>query len=340
MFTSIKGQDQAALQLENALSRPVNSYIFYGNRGTNIEQCARIFASRIIDNSGIKDDRIIKQIYSDVIEFEPNGVNYRIKEDVRETMLGEMSKSPIEGERKVLIVHDAHRLREDSANAMLKSIEEPPNNIIWILIAPERDLVLPTIHSRCFPIQFSSLSWELIFSELIERNINEELALYVSKNSGGRLDRALNMATRNKALLNLAIHIAKLDNQSAGDVVALAKDVTETFDEISKGLVSDNKEIIASTKKELQDSGYSEKIQKSVLTTTKNRFQAQEKRLRSELLQDFLDYYQSALLEILKSNTGLKIQISKVDDYRKKLIYNPNESLFLESLFATMAIGQ
>ena len=111
-FTSIKGQDQAALQLENALSRPVNSYIFYGNRGTNIEQCARIFASRIIDNSGIKDDRIIKQIYSDVIEFEPNGVNYRIKEDVRETMLGEMSKSPIEGERKVLIVHDAHRLRE------------------------------------------------------------------------------------------------------------------------------------------------------------------------------------------------------------------------------------
>ncbi len=339
MFEDIKGQQDGVTQLENALKHPVNSYIFYGNRGTYIEECARIFASRLIDETGSLDSRIGKQIFSDVIEFEPIGVSYRIKEDVRESMLSEMTKSPIESTKKVLIVHDAHRLRSDSANSMLKSIEEPPANLIWILIAPERDLVLPTIHSRCFPVQFSSLSSDIILDELLNENINEDLAKSIANNCGGRLDRALNMAKRNRTLVLKAEELSKNLTATGGFVTTAASDVISLFDEISADLVSENKIKLDELKKEMKDSGYSDKIQKSVQASTKTRFESIEKRLKTELMQDFLDYFQGSLFEKSKSGQATcEYEISLIDEFRRKLIFNPNETLFLETLFATLLL--
>lgn len=338
MFDSIVGQNDAIVQLSNALKHPVNTYIFYGNRGTNIEECARIFAARIIDASGDLDQRVLKQIYCDVIEFEPIGVSYRIKEDVRESILSEMNKSPIEGDKKVLIVHDAHRLRSDSANSLLKSIEEPPENIIWVLIAPERDLVLPTIHSRCFPITFSSLSSEIIYDYLIYENINKDLAKQISSNCGGRLDRAINMAKRNKKLVVVAKDIADNLQMSGGFVSRSASKVGEVFDEITQDLVAENKIKLDSLKKEMKDSGYSDKVQKSVISASKLRFETIEKRLKSELMQDFLDYFQTALFSMAKEQVAY--QLSIIDEFRQKLVYNPNETLFLESLFSTLLLAK
>lgn len=338
-FKSIHGQDNAISQLENSLKHPVNSYIFYGNRGTFIEECARIFASRTIDPSGELDARISKQLHCDVIEFEPIGVSYRIKEDVRESMLSEMNKSPIEGNKKVLIVHDAHCLRADSANTLLKSIEEPPENFIWILIAPSRDLVLQTIHSRCFPIQFALLEPDLIFEILNDKGINEEIAKSVSKTCGGRIDRAIAMATRNRSLVKLAEDISKNIEVSGGTVTSNAEKVTEMFDEITKDLIVENKTKLEDIKKEMKDSGYSDKVQKSITSATKTRFEASEKRLRSVLLNDFLDYFQNSMF--LNEKNGPKqfiYEIGTIDEFRQKLLYNPSESLFLESLFATLAL--
>ena len=340
-FKNIVGQDNAVAQLQNALSHPVNSYIFYGNRGTFVEDCARVFASRLLDESGSLDDRISKQIHSDVIEFEPIGVSYRIKEDVRESMLSEMNKSPIEGSKKVLIVHDAHCLRADSANTLLKSLEEPPENFIWILIAPSRDLVLQTIHSRCFPIQFALLQPELISNLLKEKGINEEIVKTVSKSCGGRIDRAIDMATRNKPLVSLANEIAKNIEVCGGVVTTNAAKVSEIFDEITKDLIAENKTKLDDIKKEMKDSGYSDKVQKSVMTSTKNRLEAGEKRLRSVLMQDFLDYFQTALYINEKDGPRQHIyEIEAIDEYRRKLLYNPSETLFLESLFATLALSK
>ena len=340
-FDNIQGQNSAIEQLQNALKHPVNSYIFYGNRGTFIEECARTFASRLLDDSGELDSRIAKQIHSDVIEFEPIGLSYRIKEDVRESMLSEMNKSPIEGNKKVLIVHDAHRLRADSANTLLKSLEEPPENFIWILIAPARDLVLQTIHSRCFPIQVALLQSDLIQTLLQGQGINDEVSKTVAQTCGGRLDRAIDMATRNKPLVNLANDIAKNIELNGGAVTSSAVKVTEMFDEITKDLIAENKSKFDDIKKEMKDSGYSDRVQKSVLTATKNRFEAGEKRLRSVLMQDFLDYLQTALFTNEKDGPRQHIyEIEAIDEYRRKLLYNPSETLFLESLFAALALSK
>lgn len=343
MFDSIVGQDEAVTQLTQALTRPVNSYVFYGARGTFVEEAARIFAARLIDESGESDHRISQGLFADVIEFEPMGTTYRVKEDVRESMLAESRKSAIEGAKKVLIIHDAHLLRNDSANTLLKSLEEPSENMHWILIAPSPDLLLQTIQSRCYEIQFARLTPEHIEEVLVGEGIDPAKAKTVSVHSAGRLDRARKLANDYAALRSTASDIVRNKDKTAAYVARSAKLVTETFDEIASDVIAKNKTILDTTKKQMKDSGYSDKIAQSIVTSTKNRLEATEKRLRSDLLQEFLDALQSSMTQDMgtTSEPSAVVHASQtIDEYRKRLVFNPSELLFLESLLASISLRE
>ena len=100
-------------------------------------------------------------VHPDVVEFAPGGASYRVKEDVRDTILPEAARAPIEAERRVLILFEAERLRgnqNESANAMLKTIEEPPPRTIVVLVTAAPDDLLPTIRSRCQRIDFDPVA--------------------------------------------------------------------------------------------------------------------------------------------------------------------------------------
>lgn len=347
MFENIKGQDAAVTQLRQALARPVNTYLFLGSRGTFVEEAARIFAARLIDPSGEIDERVSKSLYADVIEFEPMGTNYRVKEDVRESMLSESRKSPIEGSRKVLIVHDAHLLRADSANTLLKSLEEPPSNLFWILIAPSKDSLLATIRSRCYSVEFSRLSPEIIKEVLMLEGIDKSRAEEVSTMCSGRLDRARTLATYFAPLKVCARDIISDIDQSASFAATSAKKVVETFDEIASDVVATNKQKMDATKKAMKDSGYSDKIAQSIVSGTKSRLEAQEKRLRHELLSEFLEALYSRFTQKATARDGTendrKRAISagqKISQFRTRLVYNPSELLFLESLLASISLAE
>lgn len=347
MFESIIGQDQAVASLLRALNHKVNTYVFYGSRGTFIEEAARIFAARLIDETGSIDERVSKLRYADVIEFEPMGVSYRVKEDVRESMLVESRKSPVEGERKVIVIHDAHLLRADSANTILKSLEEPSENVFWILVAPTKDSLLATIRSRCYEIEFARLSESQIEEILINEGIDPEKAKKVSKSSAGRIDRARSLATYLSPLPNCAQDIATELGRPACSVVNSAKKVVETFDEIASDVVAKNKIEMESIKKEMKDSGYADKIANGIVQATKKRLEAKEKRLRHELMVEFLDSLSQAFMAASytdRTRRSLSAQsentiyaVNKIGDYRKRLTYNPSELLFLESLLASIS---
>ncbi len=347
MFDNIAGQDAAIKQLEQALAHPVNTYLFVGSRGTYVEEAARGFAARLIDPTGDIDERVAKSLYADVVEYEPMGTSYRVKEDVRESMLSESRKSPIEGTSKVLIVHDAHLLRADSANTLLKSLEEPPANLYWILIAPSKDSLLATIRSRCYSIEFSRLTPEIIEATLIAEGIENKRAHDVSVSCSGRLDRARALATYFAPLRNCANDIVHDIDKSASFAAVSAKKVVDTFDEISSDVVAMNKQQMDSTKKAMKDSGYSDKIAQSIVAGTKARLEAQEKRLRHELLYEFLDALHISCARRALSAEGTdaeRIQAvnagEKINQHRTRLVYNPSEMLFLESLLASISLSQ
>ena len=115
---------------------------------------------------GVADDErgrrlVMRSVHPDVVEFEPGGASYRVKDDVRERILPEAARAPIEGERKVLMLFEAERLRgnqNESANAMLKTLEEPPDRTVVVLVTGAPDDLLPTIRSRCQRIDFDPIA--------------------------------------------------------------------------------------------------------------------------------------------------------------------------------------
>src|SRR4029077_13391534 len=150
MFVDVVGQERAVENLRRATERPSHAYLLVGPRGSGVEDAARDFAAMLI---GVADDdrgvRLVPRgMHPDVVEFAPGGASYRVKEDVRDTILPEAVRAPIEADHRVLILFEAERLRgnqNESANAMLKTIEEPPPRTIMLLVTAAAEDLLPTI---------------------------------------------------------------------------------------------------------------------------------------------------------------------------------------------------
>lgn len=345
MFENIKGQDEAIKSIKSVLVNPVNTYVFYGPRGTYVEEAARLFASRLLSEDGSEDQRVISRIHPDVIEYEPAGVTYKIKEDVRESMLDELRKSPIEGKRKVLIVHDADALRDDSANAMLKSLEEPPQNLFWILIAPSPDSLISTIKSRSFAIHFSLLENKLIESILISEGINADKAQEASIVSGGRVDRARKIANEYWPLRQLSKDIAHDDLSIASRVANNSNRVTESFNEIVSDVIAANKSKLEELKSSLKDSGYADKISQSIMASHKKNIEASEKKLKTELMVEFLDSleceYKRAAKDANENTRANSIHACEIiEASKKRLTFNPSDALFVDSLLSSIGLKQ
>ena len=110
----------------------------------------------------------------------------------KEGLCHDLSLKPMSGRRRVAIIDDAETLNDESANALLKTLEEPPPNSILILIATSGDLLLPTIRSRCQQIAFQPLSAENVRELLLREEITEDTreAAHAAALCGGSLDAA------------------------------------------------------------------------------------------------------------------------------------------------------
>ena len=196
MFVDVVGQERAVETLRHAAERPSHAYLLVGPRGSGVEDAAREFAALLI---GVGDDerglRLVQRgVHPDVVEFAPGGASYRVKEDVRDAILPEAARAPIEADRRVLILFEAERLRgnqNESANAMLKTIEEPPPRTIVMLVTAAADDLLPTIRSRCQRIDFDPVADDDARAPRSNATASSrEIAETAAALSGGQLARA------------------------------------------------------------------------------------------------------------------------------------------------------
>jgi DNA polymerase III subunit delta' len=103
----------------------------------------------------------------------------------REGLCHDLSLRPMAGDRRVAIIDDAHTMNDESANALLKTLEEPPEGSVMMLISPELEPILPTIRSRCQPLWFSPLSADVIESILCDEGVLADVAKAASTVCGG-----------------------------------------------------------------------------------------------------------------------------------------------------------
>jgi DNA polymerase-3 subunit gamma/tau len=206
-FDQLVGQDHVSTTLRQALKlgRVSHSYLFCGPRGSGKTTTARIIA-KAVNCLDLQDGNPCNACdncrsinggqFMDIIELDAAS-NRGIDEirDIRE----KVNFAPAQGMRKVYIIDEAHMLTDAASNAFLKTLEEPPPHVIFVLCTTEAHKILATIISRCQRFDFRRIGSELIYGRLTDIteaegvNVDPEAIRLVARHSAGSLRDAENL---------------------------------------------------------------------------------------------------------------------------------------------------
>lgn len=174
-FDAVVGQSALTTTLKNAIAsdKLAHAYLFCGPRGVGKTTCARIFAKTINCLSPKADGESCGECESCKAFDEGRSMNIHeldaasnnSVEDIRE-LIKQVQIPPQIGKYKVFIIDEVHMLSSQAFNAFLKTLEEPPSYVIFILATTEKHKILPTILSRCQVYDFSRMSVENIIAHL------------------------------------------------------------------------------------------------------------------------------------------------------------------------------
>ena len=218
VFEDVKGQEHIVTTLKNQIrsGRTSHAYLFCGTRGTGKTTIAKIFAKAVncehpVDGSPCGECAICRSIAAgtsmNVIEIDAasnNGVD-----SIRQ-IVEEVNYSPAEGKYKVYIIDEVHMLSIGAFNALLKTLEEPPAYVIFILATTEVHKIPITILSRCQRYDFRRISIDTIADRLKELTqkeqvqIEEKAVRYIAKVADGSMRDALSLLDQ-----CIAFHLGK-----------------------------------------------------------------------------------------------------------------------------------
>lgn len=183
-FDEVYGQQHIVKTLQNALinNKIGHAYLFTGPRGTGKTSIARLLAKALNCEEGIGHicnncencKTINSNSHPDVIEIDAAS-NSRV-EEIR-NIIEQVRYAPIKGRFKVYIIDEVHMLSNNAFNALLKTLEEPPEQVIFILATTEPYKVLPTIISRCQRFDFTKIEQSQIKARLEEICDNEDIQI-------------------------------------------------------------------------------------------------------------------------------------------------------------------
>ncbi|HVC87640.1 MAG TPA: hypothetical protein VNC40_09465 [Gaiellaceae bacterium] len=217
-FARFSEHAEAGRLLEAALREgPVHAYLFHGPPGVGKREVARSFAHALIGTH--------REFHPDLYELDALGEMIRI--DAIRELRRDLHMRPFEADRRVYLIHRAHLLNEDAADALLKDLEEPPPYAVIVLIADDLGPLPETILSRCQLVPFHRLS-ERTIRELVDARapqLDDASRASLARVAAGRLDRMERLldpasAARRDILIEQARAVYRTEGFDAADAAA------------------------------------------------------------------------------------------------------------------------
>ena len=195
-------QPAARATLAAALAAgPSHAYALIGPAGSGKRAVARAFAAELLASGADDPEEVRRRAladpspHPDLTWLQPPG-NQHLIDEIRGRVIGAISYRPFEGEHSVYVIEDADALAEESQNALLKTLEEPPPYAHLLLISSEPEALLETVRSRCQTVRFTALRQELVAERLAaEFDLPPGTPAALAALADGDLDRARFLAS-------------------------------------------------------------------------------------------------------------------------------------------------
>lgn len=369
MWARLVGQEPAVRALREAVERDAfgHAYLFTGPEGVGRMPAALALAASVnCPRLGCGEcdvcGRALRRAHPDVHVIEPEGAQILVAQ-VRE-LREDAYRSPLEGRTKVFVLEDAERMNAAAANALLKVLEEPPADVVIVLIAGDPDDLPPTIVSRCRRIDFRPLGPAAV-REVLQAHygLAPQRAAWAAR-VGGNLARALRLANDPDAEARRAAHLAlpgRLARATPADAVRVAAEVRAEI-EAPLGRLRDKQREEAADHAEAFGQGRgAAAARKRLEDRHKRELRRRELDLYDDVLADLASFYRDLLLAAAGAGRDVfaneeeteRIEragprlggrrllaiIRRIESSRRALTHNAQPTLALEALFMDLRLG-
>src|SRR3954452_17148957 len=187
---------------------PAHAYLLHGPAGTGKRAAARDFAAALLAR-GAEDPesarpRVRHGAHPDLTWVAPSGAHEMLRRDVDEAVVSAASRTPFEARHRVFVLERADTMNDEAANALLKTLEEPPSYVVLILLTERLTQVLPTIASRCQAVRFDPPAAGQLAQRLQSQGVAPETAEAAARLSLADANKALALALGDGPALSAA----------------------------------------------------------------------------------------------------------------------------------------
>ena len=187
---------------------PAHAYLLHGPAGSGKREIARSFAAELLAK-GARDPANAKTraqhgAHPDLTWITPSGAHEMLRRDVDEAVVAAAAHTPFEAVHRIFVLERADTMNDEAANALLKTLEEPPSYVVLILITDKLTQVLPTIASRCQGVRFDPPTTEQLALHLQSRGVPPQTADAAARLCLGDGEKALALALADGPALRAA----------------------------------------------------------------------------------------------------------------------------------------
>ena len=361
-FENLTGQPLVSQYLSSAIeNRLVNhAYLFVGPIGTGKTEAARSFAMALVCKQGgcsACDDciRALRGTHPDVKMLEPEGANTYLSEQIRD-LIHDTNLAPIRAQNKVYIITRADLLSGAPANAFLKTLEEPPNRVVFILLARTRESVFETVSSRCQIVAFKTIPEAEALQILTStKKASKKDARIALASTGGSLNQAsefLGSSARRNARIKVLEVVERLVSSDALDILESARELLiflkQPLDEVKleqERQLVEGKEFLSKGALTALEQRHKRALTSRERDATKEAFNVMRSWLRDCLLlrigheSDLVNtdfHYNIQRTALSCDESALLRSLRAVDEAEQRIHYNVSVQLIIEALFLTL----